>query len=313
MGNRIACLRGWDQESDGRKSQSKAADKKMRALEEELIQQQLMAMAFQQQKKAHSRLERAASQRQPNSSNSFPEKVPRSASVRGRSLGDPLVDPHQLLNSLQDKEVLLNLETRHFVLVHGGGNGAWCWYKSIALLEEAGFKATAIDLTGSGIDSTDPNSIVSLSQYVKPLTGLLENIAENEKVILVGHNFGGACISYAMECFPQKIAKAVFVTATMVANGQRAYDVFSQEVVTSDDILKKAQMFIYGNGSSNPPTAIEFDRSLIKEVFFNQSPAKLFSGCCFGKCLDKACTLCTSFGKAYSYSRKLWKHTSIFC
>ncbi|KAJ7286668.1 hypothetical protein O6H91_Y322800 [Diphasiastrum complanatum] len=174
----------------------------------------------------------------------------------------------------QDKEVLLNLETRHFVLVHGGGNGAWCWYKSIALLEEAGFKATAIDLTGSGIDSTDPNSIVSLSQYVKPLTGLLENIAENEKVILVGHNFGGACISYAMECFPQKIAKAVFVTATMVANGQRAYDVFSQEVVTSDDILKKAQMFIYGNGSSNPPTAIEFDRSLIKEVFFNQSPAK---------------------------------------
>ncbi|KAJ7128875.1 hypothetical protein O6H91_Y558600 [Diphasiastrum complanatum] len=153
-------------------------------------------------------------------------------------------------------------------MVHGVGTN------QSLLLEEAGFKATAIDLTGSGIDSTDPNSIVSLSQYVKPLTGLLENIAENEKVILVGHNFGGACISYAMECFPQKIAKAVFVTATMVANGQRAYDVFSQEVVTSDDILKKAQMFIYGNGSSNPPTAIEFDRSLIKEVFFNQSPAK---------------------------------------
>lgn len=75
-----------------------------------------------------------------------------------------------------------DLETNHFVLVHGGGFGAWCWYKTIALLEEGGFKVAAIDLTGSGIHSFDTNSITSLSQYVRPLTDFLEKLADEEKV-----------------------------------------------------------------------------------------------------------------------------------
>lgn len=76
-----------------------------------------------------------------------------------------------------------DIETNHFVLVHGGGFGAWCWYKTIALLEEGGYKATAIDLTGSGVHSFDPNCITSLSQYVQPLTDFLEKLAEGEKVL----------------------------------------------------------------------------------------------------------------------------------
>ena len=76
-----------------------------------------------------------------------------------------------------------DLETNHFVLVHGGGFGAWCWYKTIALLEEGGFKVSAIDLTGSGIHTSDTNSITSISQYVKPLTDFLEKLAEDEKVL----------------------------------------------------------------------------------------------------------------------------------
>lgn len=51
------------------------------------------------------------------------------------------------------------------------------------------------------------------------------------QVILVGHSCGGASVSYALECFPKKISKAIFVTATMVLDGQRPYDVFSEEVI----------------------------------------------------------------------------------
>jgi hypothetical protein len=54
------------------------------------------------------------------------------------------------------------------------------------------------------------------------------NIFHVVQVILACHNFGGACISYAMECFPKKIAKAVFITATMVKDGQRAFDAFAK-------------------------------------------------------------------------------------
>lgn len=74
------------------------------------------------------------------------------------------------------------LETSHIVLVHGGGFGAWCWYKTIALLEECKFKVTAIDLTGSGIDLFDTNSIKSLSQYVTPLIDFFEKLTDGEKV-----------------------------------------------------------------------------------------------------------------------------------
>lgn len=84
---------------------------------------------------------------------------------------------------------LEDIETSHFVLVHGGGFGAWCWYKTIALLEEGGYKATAIDLTGSGVHSYDPNCITSLLQYVQPLTDFLEKLAEGEKVLKLADSF----------------------------------------------------------------------------------------------------------------------------
>ena len=50
------------------------------------------------------------------------------------------------------------------------------------------------------------------------------------QVILVGHSCGGASVSYALEQYPKKISKAVFLTATMVKDGQRPFDVFSEEV-----------------------------------------------------------------------------------
>jgi predicted alpha/beta hydrolase family esterase len=50
------------------------------------------------------------------------------------------------------------------------------------------------------------------------------------QVILVGHSCGGASVSYALEHCPKKISKAVFLTATMVKDGQRPFDVFSEEV-----------------------------------------------------------------------------------
>ncbi|KAK8693255.1 hypothetical protein V6N13_070848 [Hibiscus sabdariffa] len=247
-------------------------------LDDAVIQEQALAAAIlfrqhqQQNGGASLPFDRATSLRYPNSSSGSKKagQLPRSSSARARSLTDPLLQPHQLVN--QDIK-LDNLETNHFVLVHGGGFGAWCWYKTIALLEEGGFKATAVDLTGSGIHSFDTNGITSLSQYAKPLTDFLEKLHEGEKVILVGHDFGGACISYAMELFPFKIAKAVFVAAAMLTNGQSTLDMFSLQA-GSNDLMRQAQIFVYANGNDHPPTAIDLDKSLLRDLLFNQSPSK---------------------------------------
>lgn len=50
------------------------------------------------------------------------------------------------------------------------------------------------------------------------------------QVILVGHDVGGVCMSYAMEMNPSKVSRAVFVAATMLSNGHSALDVFSKQV-----------------------------------------------------------------------------------
>lgn len=201
----------------------------------------------------------------------------RSYSTQVRRDIDSLLDPVPSIHLRKDRYMDVSLESSHFVLVHGGGLGAWCWYKSIALLEDSGFKATAIDLMGSGIEPTDPNRITGLLHYCKPLLDVLKRIEAtpgHEKVILVGHSIGGACISFAMECFPELISKAIFIAATMVSNNQSAFDILSKHVQNPEALMARAQVFIYGNGRRKPPTALTFDKNLTGDLFFNTCPAK---------------------------------------
>lgn len=104
---------------------------------------------------------------------------------------------------------------KHFVLIHGFCHGAWCWYKIINLLEKSGHKVTALDLGASGINIKQLNEIGSIFDYVQPLMDFIISLSHDEKVILVGHSYGGLPISLAMEAFPHKISTAIFISAYM--------------------------------------------------------------------------------------------------
>nr|PNR32827.1 hypothetical protein PHYPA_024769 [Physcomitrium patens] len=156
-------------------------------------------------------------------------------------------------------------------LEHGVGTNQYlCW-------RTPGSKPLPFDLLGSGIDPTDPNRITSLAQYLKPLLELLKRLGSSdghEKVILVGHSIGSACISHAMECFPELISKAIFVSVTLISNNQSAFDILAKHVQSPETLMAKAQVLIYGNGRRKPPTAITFDKNLTEGLFFNTCPAK---------------------------------------
>ncbi|CAB4317880.1 unnamed protein product [Prunus armeniaca] len=104
---------------------------------------------------------------------------------------------------------------KHFVLVHGAGHGAWCWYKVSTLLTSIGHNVTALDLAASGVNPKQVQQLHSLLDYVEPLMRFMKSLPPKERVILVGHSMGGAAISIAMEKFPEKIYIAVFGTAIM--------------------------------------------------------------------------------------------------
>ncbi|KAE8661451.1 putative methylesterase 13 [Hibiscus syriacus] len=44
--------------------------------------------------------------------------------------------------------------------------------------------------------------------------------------------------------------------------------------MNSNDLMREARIFLYGNGRNNPPTAVDFDKTLLRDLLFNHSSAK---------------------------------------
>ncbi|KAG2330251.1 hypothetical protein Bca4012_020146 [Brassica carinata] len=261
MGNRVMCMKKKDvairSSGGGDGSRSKRVSRSQRKLlsDEEMLHRRALSMAIHQAQ---------LSQR-------FDGSISRrvgSTSSRRQTLSDPFS------NNQQVPDLVESLTVKKFVLVHGEGFGAWCWYKTVASLEETGLSPVTVDLTGSGFSMADANSVSTLEEYSKPLIELLQNLLEEEKVILVGHSTGGACVSYALERFPEKISKAVFICATMVSDGQRPFDVFADQLGSAERFMEESQFLIHGNGKDKPATGFTFEKQHMKILYFNQSPNK---------------------------------------
>ncbi|XP_022752107.1 methylesterase 10-like [Durio zibethinus] len=147
---------------------------------------------------------------------------------------------------------------QHFVLIHGICHGAWCWYKLVSLLKTAGHQVTALDLGASGVDPKRLEEIISFSDYLQPLMDFLAPLPDDHKVILVGHSYGGLCISIAMERFPKKISVAVFISACMPHHSSSPGTLIQQYFKrTPVESLMDCQ-FTFDKGPEKPPTSALF-------------------------------------------------------
>jgi pimeloyl-ACP methyl ester carboxylesterase len=104
-----------------------------------------------------------------------------------------------------------------FVLVHGSWHAAWCWYKIVPRLQQAGHTAIALDLPGHGRNPAALHRI-TLHDYAEAIGAVLR--AQPEPVVLVGHSRGGIAISLAAERWPEKIGKLVYLAAFLVPSGE---------------------------------------------------------------------------------------------
>ncbi|CAN8284029.1 unnamed protein product [Cochlearia groenlandica] len=165
----------------------------------------------------------------------------------------------------------------HFVLVHGACHGAWCWYKVKPLLEAAGHRVTALDLAGSGIDTTTKSitEISTCEEYSKPLMKLLESLlASDEKVVLVGHSFGGMSLAMAMDKFYDKISVSVFVTAFMPDTKHSpsfVLDKFGQDMPQEAWLGTKLEPY----GLDNSGLSMSFSTEFMKHALYQLSPIEV--------------------------------------
>ncbi|GMP59494.1 hypothetical protein CsSME_00022761 [Camellia sinensis var. sinensis] len=149
---------------------------------------------------------------------------------------------------------------KHFVLVHGICHGAWCWYKLATLLRAVGHRVTALDLGGCGVDPRRLDEMASISDYLQPLMEFMASLPDrdDEKVVLVGHSYGGLGISLAMERFPEKISVGVFITAYM-PNCQHPLATLIQEFFKRSSLHSTMDCrFSFDQGPENPPTSVIF-------------------------------------------------------
>ncbi|PKI64901.1 hypothetical protein CRG98_014697 [Punica granatum] len=159
----------------------------------------------------------------------------------------------------------------HFVLVHGIGGGAWCWYKIRTLMENSSYRVSCIDLKSAGIDSSDSNSIHSFNEYNKPLIDFMSSLPETEQVILVGHSAGGLSLTQATGKFARKIRVAVYVAGTMLRAG------FHTEQDVKDGVPDLSEFgdvneFQFGLGLDKPPTSMIVKKEFQRKIIYQMSP-----------------------------------------
>lgn len=149
-----------------------------------------------------------------------------------------------------------------YLLVHGAAHGAWCWYKVIARLREAGHKVIALDLPGHGIDRTPPGH-VTLPSYVQRVCQELDE--QEQPVILVGHSMAGAIISQVAEVLPQKIQTLVYLASFLLQSGESLMQVAAEDVHSP---MKRAMVIDATDGS-----ICHLPRNGVRELFYHDCDA----------------------------------------
>ena len=123
---------------------------------------------------------------------------------------------------------------RGFLLVHGAWHAAAHWNRVAEALNRLGHHVHALDLPGSGLDASYPDSYlrndfaafasapspigaVRLADYRDAVVAELRRLAPSGGVTLVGHSFGGLAITQAAEAAPELVDRLVYVTAYVPA------------------------------------------------------------------------------------------------
>ncbi|XP_043707303.1 methylesterase 17-like [Telopea speciosissima] len=159
----------------------------------------------------------------------------------------------------------------HFVLVHGLGHGAWCWYKIRSLLESSGHKVSCLDLKSAGIDPSNASSVLTFDDYNQPLIDFLSALPPHDQVILVGHSAGGLSVTDAIHKVGKKIHVAIYVAATMLRSGfSTPLDVLHGQPDLSE--FGDAYEIGFGLGLDHPPTSAIVKKEFQRKIFYHLSP-----------------------------------------
>lgn len=137
------------------------------------------------------------------------------------------------------------------VLVHGAWGGAWVWRRVLEPLRSAGYEVHAVTLTGDGERAHLRRPDISLQTHVDDVLALIE-AEELDRVVLVGHSYGGMVITGAAVALrtsqPERLAGLSYVDAMVPLPGEGWGTGHSPEIAAA----RMAAAAAYGNALPPP-------------------------------------------------------------
>ena len=124
-----------------------------------------------------------------------------------------------------EPEVPVAAEPLTIVFVHGAWGGGWQYTRVPPVLEEAGHTVYRPTMTGLGERVHLGGPDVGLSTHIEDIVKVLE-FEELDKVVLVGHSYGGMVIAGVACRVPGGIAKLVYFDAFLPEDGESVESLF---------------------------------------------------------------------------------------
>src|SRR5512143_624669 len=100
---------------------------------------------------------------------------------------------------------------RTLVFIHGYGGRALQWVYQLRNFSNSN-RVIAVDLRGHG-RSDKPVNGYRMEQFVADLEAALDALGVNEKVVLIGHSFGGAIAAEFAAAHPERVSHLVLIAS----------------------------------------------------------------------------------------------------
>jgi pimeloyl-ACP methyl ester carboxylesterase len=117
----------------------------------------------------------------------------------------------------------------NIVLVHGAWHGGWCYVRVAELLRARGHRVFTPTLSGLGERSHEFSGAINLSTHIADVVNLIK-WERLDKVVLLGHSYGGMVITGVADAVADKIETLVYLDAMIPSDGQSIFDMVPPEI-----------------------------------------------------------------------------------